>query len=124
MAHKKGTPKTGGRKAGTPNKATALLKDCISGIVTDYMQPTNARANTPTLAKDFQNLTAAERVKAIIALSNFILPKQQAISIDEQKQIETEALTEWLQTAPQEAIDGIAAKILELQAMHNATASA
>lgn len=26
---KKGTPKTGGRKAGTPNKQTALLKDII-----------------------------------------------------------------------------------------------
>ena len=124
MSRKAGTPKTGGRKAGTPNKATALLKDCISGIVSDYIQPTDTRSKLPTLAKDFPQLTAAERVKAIIALSNFVLPKQQAISIDEQKQIETEALTEWLQTAPQEAIDGIAAKILELQQQHSPTASA
>lgn len=124
MAHVKGTPKTGGRKAGTPNKTTALLKDCISNIVNDYVQPENVRTKAPTLQKDFPNLTAAERVKAIIALSNFVLPKQQAISIDEQKQIETEALTEWLKTAPQEAIDGIAAKILELQQLNGGTASA
>jgi len=124
MAHVKGTPKTGGRKAGTPNKTTALLKDCISNIDNDYVQPENVRTKAPTLQKDFPNLTAAERVKAIIALSNFVLPKQQAISIDEQKQIETEALTEWLKTAPQEAIDGIAAKILELQQLNGGTASA
>jgi hypothetical protein len=29
MLHPKGTPKTGGRKKGTPNKTTALLKDAV-----------------------------------------------------------------------------------------------
>lgn len=29
MAKPKGSPKTGGRKKGTPNKTTALLKDAI-----------------------------------------------------------------------------------------------
>ena len=36
-------------------------------------------------------------------------------TIEEQAKIEAEALTQWLQTAPAEAIDGIAAKVMELQ---------
>ncbi len=116
MARPTGTPKTGGRQAGTPNKATAAVKNYIADIIGNYMQPAAQTDNAPaTLEADLRALTPAERVKAITQLANFILPKQQAISIDEQKQLETEALTEWLQTAPQEAIDGIAAKILELQ---------
>lgn len=126
MKMTKGHPKAGGRKAGTPNKATAAVKAYIADVIGKYMQPTPKRrkADAPaTFEEDLQALTPAERVRAMQGLANFIIPKQQAISIEEQTQIETEALTEWLKTAPQDAIDGIAAKILELQAI-NGTAEA
>lgn len=35
MARQKGTTKTGGRKKGTPNKTTALLKDAILTAATE-----------------------------------------------------------------------------------------
>lgn len=35
MAFRKGKPKTGGRKAGTPNKATAEIKDVARSLLED-----------------------------------------------------------------------------------------
>lgn len=61
-----------------------------------------------------------ERARIIAQLVGYIIPKQQAITIEEQTAIEAEALTQWLQTAPAEAIEGIAAKVLELQAKNSA----
>lgn len=35
MSRAKGTPKTGGRAKGTPNKITGTLKDFVSGLIDD-----------------------------------------------------------------------------------------
>lgn len=114
MARQKGTPKTGGRQKGTPNKTTAAVKGYILEVVGDYMQPAGDGKH-PTLQADLLAMLPEDRVKAVTALAGYIIPKQQALSIDEQAQMETEALTQWLEEAPADAINAIAAKVLELQ---------
>lgn len=115
MGRKKGTPKTGGRKPGTPNKATAAVKGYLADVLQNYLQPQTKKKSKPTLEEDLQNMLPAERVRAVAQLAAYVIPKQQTITLDEQVQIEAEALTQWLETAPAEAIDAIAAKVLELQ---------
>lgn len=117
---KKGTPKTGGRQKGTPNKAGAEIKTFLTSAIADYMQPKKATKKQPTLADDLRNMQPVERVRAMATLAGYVIPKQQAISVEEQAKIEEDALTAWLESAPEEAINGIAAKVLELQAKHRA----
>ena len=116
---KKGTPKTGGRKAGTPNKATAAIKESIAAVLSSYTTPAGKGKNKKSpLQEDLANMLPAERVRAATQLAGYVIPKQQAITIEEQAQLEADALTLWLQQAPEEAIDAIAARVLEMQARH------
>lgn len=64
MAKPKGSPKTGGRKAGTPNKATKALKDMILGALEDA-------GGQAYLAKQ-----ARENPNAFMALAGKVLPLQ------------------------------------------------
>lgn len=109
MGRHKGTPKTGGRQAGTPNKAGGEVKTLIVGLLSD---------NADTIRKDFTQLTPSERIKAVAQLAAYVVPKQQAISIEEQAAIEEQALLSFLEKAPDEAIDAIAEKVLAIQARH------
>lgn len=109
MAKAKGTPKTGGRTAGTPNKATAEVKTLIVELL---------QGNADTIREDFKALTSAERIKAVAQLAAFVVPKQQAISFEEQAAIEQQALLNFLEKAPDEAIDAIAERVLAIQAQH------
>lgn len=115
MGRMKGTPKTGGRQKGTPNKATAAVKSYITDVLQRYMRPAEAGSTAPTLEMDLQQMAPEDRVKAMTNLAAYILPKQQALTIDEQQQAEEAALTQWLQDAPDDAIDGIAARLLQIQ---------
>lgn len=111
--------KTGGRQKGTPNKATFQAKEVIGSLCSRYMDERIKGEDGLFLTefeRDLQALNPAERVRAYSGLLSYIAPKQQAISVQEQAQIEEEALTNWLATAPEEAIDAISQKILTLQA--------
>lgn len=123
MPRKKGTPKTGGRQKGTPNKTTAAVKAYITQTLSEYMQPAQKGSKKPTLAQDIAAMLPEDRVRAMTQLAGYVIPKQQALSVAEQTQVEADALTAWLETAPDDAIDAIAAKVLELQ-KRNAEASA
>lgn len=115
MPRKKGTPKTGGRQKGTPNKATTAVKDCIAEVIGNYMQPSTGDASRLNIYDDLAAMQPDSRVRAMTALAGYVVPKQQAMTIEEQTQLEADALTQWLETAPDDAIDAIAAKVLELQ---------
>ena len=117
MSKALGSPKTGGRKAGTPNKTTAAVKNCIASVIADYTTPQDGGS---PLQRDLAEMQPADRVRAITQLAGYIIPKQQAVSIGEQTRAETEALTEWLQSAPAEAVDAIAAKVMALNAANKA----
>lgn len=116
MPRKKGTPKTGGRQKGTQNKTTSAVKNYITQVLSDYMQPEKNGGKQPTLSADLRGMLPVDRVRAMTQLAGYVIPKQQALSVAEQTQVEAEALTQWLETAPDDAINAIAAKVLELQA--------
>ena len=123
-----GKGRLGGRAAGTPNKANAEIKAAFAKLVSDYMDDTPRKTKKGrlafSLADDLAQMQPQERAKIITGLAPYIIPRQQALSIEDQTQIEADALTQWLQTAPDDAIDAIAAKVLELQARKQAERTA
>lgn len=76
MARPKGTPKTGGRKKGTPNKTTAELKKWVFNFVDE---------NLDAFKKEFANLEMDQKINLIIKLLPYVLPKQTEtkLSVDE-----------------------------------------
>lgn len=113
--------KTGGRVKGTPNRTGFEAKKIIGGLLTKYMEEAQGRKHLTKMEEDLAALSPSERIRAYTQLLAYVAPKQQAISIQEQTQIEEEALTNWLQTAPEEAITAISEKILLLQAANRQT---
>jgi hypothetical protein len=61
-----------GRKAGTPNKATTEIKEAFQMLLED---------NLPTLKRDISSLEPKERVKFMLDLASFIIPKMKAIDV-------------------------------------------
>lgn len=70
----KGIPKTGGRKAGTPNKVKYDLRQKIKEFAEDNFEEVIAAWNCITEPKD--------KVKAYIDLCTYALPKLQAVQLD------------------------------------------
>lgn len=62
----KGTINKEGRPKGTKNKATQQVKEAFTFLVQD---------NLPTLQEDLQALEPKERVKMILELSRFVVPR-------------------------------------------------
>lgn len=84
MGRIKGTPKTGGRAVGTPNKVTADLREWISCIID------NGREQ---FIKDLEKLEPIERIKVYTNLLNYVLPKQAPVSNDTSQSEEVTGLT-------------------------------
>ena len=72
---KKGHEKKGGRKAGTPNKATGFSKNVIQEIVSCY-------TDSGDLQKDLKKLEPKDRLDIMIKLIAFITPKPQSIDMN------------------------------------------
>ncbi len=60
----------GGRKKGSVNKVTASVRSAFNLLIND---------NLPRLQKDLDEMSAKDRVDAVIKLSNFVLPKLNSI---------------------------------------------
>lgn len=74
MAFTKGQQKTGGRKKGTPNKAT-------DGLRQKFLDFAESRYEDALLA--FDQITEPEKkVKAYIDICSYALPKLQAVQLD------------------------------------------
>ena len=73
MGKPKGLPKTGGRKAGTPNKKTSPLGDEIRDITLELV---------PRIREELKTMEGRDLVNAFIKLSEFEVPKKQAIAAD------------------------------------------
>jgi hypothetical protein len=65
--------KTGGRKAGTPNKATANIKARISTLIDERFD---------SISGDLNELEPKERVTAYLKFLEYVLPKQREQKID------------------------------------------
>ena len=120
MARQKndGRGRMGGRAVGTQNKTTVAVKTAISQIVGDYLTPTTKRKRH-TLVKDLESMQPTERAKLMAGLASYIIPKQQALSVEDQTRVEIDSLIAFLETAPESAINAIAQKVLELQSKNS-----
>lgn len=72
--------KTGGRKKGTPNKLTGMVRDMISDSVSKELQ------SLPYL---LDQLEPREKIDAIIKLLPYLIPKIQHQPIEDQEKKET-----------------------------------
>ena len=70
MSRTKGSAKTGGRKAGTPNKTTSSIRGILAKIVDDELK------HLPLM---LAALTPAERVNAIAKILPYVTPRMESI---------------------------------------------
>lgn len=106
-----GRGRLGGRAKGTPNKTTSTVKEWLTQLVD---------ANRMQIEKDLKTMEPAERVKVFAQLLNYIVPKQQAVSMEASIQAEYDEMTKLLQSAPDTVIDKIAERIKEIGRYKNA----
>ena len=74
----------GGRKAGTPNKSSAELREWVQKLV---------QSNMAQVKRDLKELEPKERLDVIERLMRYVLPRQQAITAE----VEEANTTEWEQ---------------------------
>lgn len=67
MSRTKGTPKTGGRCAGTPNKVTGTLREYVSNLIDQ---------NREKIESDLRRLNPKDRLAIIEKLMAYVIPKQ------------------------------------------------
>lgn len=101
---KSGNPN--GRPKGARNHATSDLVKRIGQILDK---------NTKQLQKDLESLQPVERVKAITGLVGYVIPKKQALNVQQSLDYEYHKLEELLKTAPDEAIEQIMERIQSLR---------
>lgn len=69
----KGTPKTGGRKKGTPNKTTKAVKTFLTDLIA---------SNKNQIKKDLKTVEPKDRLLILEKFMQYVVPKQQAIKTD------------------------------------------
>ena len=108
MTFKKGNianPK--GRPKGSKNIRNVKLNEVVKSLLENNIQQ---------LQTDLQQLEPNERVKAITNLLAYAIPKQTSISATAKIETEFAQLEKLLQNAPDEAVQAIATKVVQMQA--------
>lgn len=72
MARPPGTPKTGGRKRGTPNKVTADVREWIARVIDK---------NRAQMKRDLKELEPKDRLIFLEKLMQYVIPKRQAAQL-------------------------------------------
>ncbi|MBR5281340.1 MAG: hypothetical protein IKU22_01015 [Alistipes sp.] len=67
--------KTGGRQAGTPNKASAAVRGAIAKMLDDYF-------TSETFVNDIAELEPKDRVAAMEKFAAYVSPKLQTTTLD------------------------------------------
>ncbi|MFA5433037.1 MAG: hypothetical protein WC319_09255 [Candidatus Paceibacterota bacterium] len=98
--------KKGGRKKGTPNKVTADLRRWVEVFLND---------NLPDIEKSFGRLEDYQKWLIVEKLLQYTIPKMQSVSVEAMVQAKMKALAEILEEAPEQAIDLIIEKILQIE---------
>lgn len=73
MAFKKGKPKTGGRKPGTPNKVANDLRDKITTFLDNEFEGVKL---------EFKTLSARDKLRFFSEMLGYAVPKLQSTSLD------------------------------------------
>lgn len=105
---KSGNPN--GRPKGSHNKVKASLVERITGLIEN---------NFDKLQEDFDSLEPMDRIRAISGLLNYVLPKQQALSPEAQTEAEYKQLERLLDNCPDEVVERITQKVIELKEKSN-----
>ena len=71
--------KYGGRQKNTPNKLTSELRNLVKVIVSNQLE---------NIESDLKKIKPHQRIELIIKLMNFIMPKQNSITGNEDEKIE------------------------------------
>jgi hypothetical protein len=71
MARPKGTPKTGGRQKGTPNRTTASIREWLIDVI---------GKNQRQIEKDLKELEPGARLQIIARLLPFVVPKMESVN--------------------------------------------
>ena len=76
--------KTGGRKAGTPNKVTQVSKEALASMLSSYI-------DSGQMGDDFQLIEPKERLMIAEKMMQYLLPKVQSVSIETTESKDTSA---------------------------------
>ncbi len=107
MALKKGDIiNPNGRPKGAVNRSTAEIRKAFQLLVSD---------NLDRLQEDLNALDPEKRLAYIIKMAEFIIPKLQSVTLDNQLEIEYRHLNALLSSAPDEAIEAITMKLLTIK---------
>ena len=101
-----GRGRIGGRSKGTPNKVTNDIREWVESILSK---------NKAQIEQDFAIVDPDSRLRFVEKLMAYVVPKKMAVTIEEQMAEEYRQLDALLSKCPQEAIDRIAEKVIELQ---------
>ena len=87
--------KTGGRKAGTPNKTTRKTKEAIADLLSSYVNgyDTEIEKVTPdggrtmetvnvSIEADFAKVKPVERLLMAEKMMQYVMPKMQSVAVD------------------------------------------
>ena len=105
-----GRGRLGGRSKGTPNKVSNDIRSWVEAILSK---------NRQQIEQDFAIVDPDSRLRFVEKLMAYVLPKKMAVTIEEQMAEEYKQLEALLSKCPQEAIDRIAEKVIELQAYNS-----
>jgi len=100
--------KTGGRQPGSQNKTTSEMKQWLQMIVDK---------NRDQFESDLQALEPKERLSLLEKLISYLVPKPQSIGLE----IEYRYLQKLLSETPEQYIEAVTAKILNLNQISNET---
>ncbi len=112
MARQKndGKGRMGGRAKGTPNKATTDLKTWVASILDD---------GRDKFVESLDKLEPSEFIKVFTGLLNYALPKQAPTTPDDMLEKEKKMMQELLLSMPEEMIDRVAKRLVELNDKEN-----
>ncbi len=99
-----------GRPKGTPNKVTADLKQWVSDILNNGKE---------RFAKYVEQLPPDEYIRTFTMLLNYALPKMASTTPDELLRKEKEMLQELILSLPDEMVNRVSTRLLELQNKEN-----
>ena len=106
MGRAKGTPKTGGRKAGTPNKTTTDIKTWVANILD------GGRAD---FEKRLKKLDDREDLRTFVGLLGYVTPKMSPTTPEDILRKERDMMQELLLSMPEAMIDRVTKRLYELQ---------
>ncbi len=72
MTNFKGTPNLSGRPKNSVNKTTNVVKQCFTTLL---------ETNLEQLQSDLNSLKPYERIKIMLELANYVLPRMKAVEV-------------------------------------------